>query len=54
MSLKELEMAKQRNYVAKYMNTICKNAVHKDKRHEQKLGKSKHKVNFKNGRNDHF
>lgn len=54
MSLKDTTMAKQRNYVAKYMNSICKNTIHKDKRHEQKLGKNKHKVNFKNGRNDHF
>lgn len=47
-------MAKQRNFVAKHMNSVCKNAVHKDRKHEMKLGKTKHKVNFKNGRNDHF
>lgn len=54
MNLRVYLMAKERNYVAKYMNSVCKNAVHKDKRHEQKLGKSKHKVNFKNGHYDHF
>lgn len=54
MSLKESIMAKQRNFVAKHMNAVCKNAVHKDKRYEDKLGKTKHKVNFKTGRNDQF
>lgn len=35
-----------RNFVAKHMNSICKNAVHKDKRRLAREGKTKHKQNF--------
>lgn len=35
-----------RNFVAKHMKSICKNAVHKDKRRLAREGKTKHKQNF--------
>lgn len=42
------------NFVAKNMHKFCRSAVMTDKKKEHKIGKEKHKQNFKKDHNGPF
>lgn len=42
------------NFVAKHMKTFCKSTVEEDKKKSSKMGKRKHKIDYKNDRSGRF